>query len=75
MPSKVTKKNVVKKTAAKASPMSSIKGKGSAEQNKKKKSTVKAVTKKSAVLVKKEKEKKVTPKKKWLIKQNQDTYD
>jgi RNA polymerase-binding transcription factor DksA len=74
MPSKVTKKNVVKKTAAKASPMSSIKGKGSAEQNKKKKSTVKAVTKKSAVLVKKEKEKKVTPKKKVVNKTESRTH-
>jgi RNA polymerase-binding transcription factor DksA len=74
MPSKVTKKTVVKKTAIKASPKSSIKGKGSAEQNKKKKSTVKAVTKKSAVLVKKEKEKKVTPKKKVVNKTESSTH-
>jgi len=70
MPSKVTKKTVVKKTAPKAAPKKLIKGKGSAEQNKKKKNTVKAVVKKAAASVKKVevKEKKVILKKKATIK-------
>jgi RNA polymerase-binding transcription factor DksA len=74
MASKATKKSVVKKTAPKAAPKKSIKGKGSAEQNKKKNSTVKAVTKKAAVSVKKIIEKKVTPKKKVDIKMESRTH-
>jgi RNA polymerase-binding transcription factor DksA len=70
MPSKATKKSVVKKTA----PKKSIKGKGSAEENKKKKSTVKAAVKKTAVSVKKVTEKKATPKKKAVIKTEPRTH-
>jgi len=73
MPSKATKKSVIKKTAPKASPKKTIKGKGSAEQNKKKKSAVKTVTKKAAASVIKVKEKKVTPKKTVNIKKESST--
>jgi RNA polymerase-binding transcription factor DksA len=60
---KATKKAEPKKAARKVAPKKSIKGKGSAEQNKKKKSVVKVVTKKPAAPVKKAAEKKVIEKK------------
>ena len=74
MPSKATKKSVSKKTAVKAVPKKSIKGKSAAEENKKKKSAVKTASKKSVPAVKKVKEKKVTPKKKIEIKKESRTH-